>query len=71
MTLAIGLAKAVSGTENAAKNAKGAVTGFAAQFKAAYREKRPAAVQVVQSADVSPEELAAAVELLKQQQNAQ
>lgn len=72
VTLAIGLAKAVSGTEQAAKAAKGAITGFGAQFKTAYREKRPAAVKVVKATDVSPEELAAAVELLKaQQQNAQ
>lgn len=72
VTLAVGLANAVSKTEAAATGAKASVKGFAAQFKAAYRERRPVEVKVVKAADVSPEELAAALEILKaQQQNAQ
>ena len=71
VTLAVGLAKVVSGTEHAAKGAKASVKGFAAQFKAAYRERRPIEVKTVKATDVSPEELAAAVEILKAQQNAQ
>ena len=71
VTLAIGLANAITKTEDAAKSAKDSAKGFAAQFKAAYRAQRPVTVKSVEAKDVSPEELAAAVEILKAQQNNQ
>jgi len=68
VTLAVGLANAVSKTEAAAKAAKEAATGFKAQFTAAYREKRPAAVKTVEAKNVNPEELAAAIAKIQQGQ---